>query len=261
VIAFVQVRSEQCAEVRTMRADGTHVRRVVRCSFGVKSPDWSPDGARLVFVDSTDGGPGLYTVRADGSHRAQIVSSGRSGVGDAAWSPDGRMLAYVSGRSLFVVNADGTTPRRVARAAVEIDGPQWSPDSKQIVYSADDGIDLNLFVVAVVTRQLRQLTRGAGGDLDPAWSPDGKTIAFVRRPAADPLGALEVVRTNGSGRRTLLRAPLYSGPAWSPDSSRLAVVGGYDSAAEIYTITRDGSDLRRVTRNRFADAEPDWRPS
>jgi len=40
-LAFARVR-DNCSQIRTMRADGTHARRVVPCRFGVQSPDWSP---------------------------------------------------------------------------------------------------------------------------------------------------------------------------------------------------------------------------
>lgn len=261
-LTFVQAHGD-CSQIRTMRPDGTGVRRIVPCAFGVQSPDWSPDGRLLVFVDSKDGGPGLYVVRADGGDRRRIVS-GDPGAGDPAWSPDGRMIAYVSGRRLLVANADGTARTSVARAALEIYGPQWSPDGRRIVYSAGGFLenDLDLYVVTVATKRVARLTRSTGSAIDPAWSPDGATIAFVHLPPNDMLGAVQVVRSDGSGRRTLLRDPLYRTPAWSPEGTRIAVVRGGEpiSAAEIYTVSRNGDDLRRVTRNRIDDTEPDWRP-
>lgn len=243
-----------------MRADGTHVRPLVPCAFGVQSPDWAADGERVVFVDSKEGLPRLYVARAEEDSRVTRLP-GRDNAGDPAWSPDGRMLAYVSGRSLFVANADGTRPRAVARAALEVYGPQWSPDGKRIVYYAGGQIEnLDLFVVAVASKRVTRLTRREGDEIEPAWSPDGRTIAYIHRRPNAPLGALVVMRADGSGPRMLLRAPDYSSPAWRPDGARLAVVGGFEASAEIYTLARSGDDLRRVTRNRFADGEPDWRP-
>ena len=242
-----------------MRSDGTHVRRLVPCAFGVQSPDWSADGRHVVFVSSKDGDPGLYAVQADGGERSGRI--GRHIAGDPAWSPDGKMLAFVAGKSLFVAKADGTGARRITGALVEIYGPHWSPDSERIVYYAGGAVEnLDLFVVAVASRRVTRLTRRKGDDVEPTWSPDGRTIAYVQRPPAAPMGALVVIRADGSGRRTLLREPRYSSPAWSPNGTRIAIVRGFESAAEIYTTARNGSDLRRVTRNRYADDAPDWRP-
>jgi Tol biopolymer transport system component len=260
LIAFVRYHGDD-SEIQAMRPDGTYVGRIVRRSFGVQSPDWSPGGRRLAFVDSKHGSPAIYSIGADGRDRRRLVYAS-TGFGEPAWSPNGRSLAYTSGRKIVVARSDGTRPRVIARGGVEVHGPHWSPDSRRIVFSvAASDFDDDLFVVEVATRRVVRLTSGPKGDIDPSWSPDGRTIAYIRRGVTEMMGALQVIRADGTGRRTLLRESEYASPAWSPDGRRLAVVGGHESAAEIYTIARNGDDLRRVTKNAFADLEPDWRPS
>jgi Tol biopolymer transport system component len=171
------------------------------------------------------------------------------------------LLAYVHGRSLLVARADGTKRRRIARAPMETYGPEWSPDGTRIVYSADGPTgSLELFVVTLANGRVTRLTNEEGAQIDPAWSPDGRHIAYVHTPPSGDLGALAVMQANGGRRRTLLGEALYRHPAWSPDGRRLAIVRGFEERAEIHTVSRDGDNLRRVTRNRFADREPDWRP-
>ena len=61
----------------------------------------------------------------------------------------------------------------------EIYNPSWSPDGKQIVFSAMKSGVSNLFVYTIADGSVTQLTDDEFADLHPAWSPDGKTIAFA----------------------------------------------------------------------------------
>src|SRR5205085_6333664 len=65
------------------------------------------------------------------------------------------------------------------RGVGEIYNPNWSPDGKQIVFSALKGGLSDLYVYTLFDGSLTQLTADAFADLHPAWSPDGKTIAFA----------------------------------------------------------------------------------
>ena len=61
----------------------------------------------------------------------------------------------------------------------QIFNPAWSPDGRNIVFSALAGGVTNLFVYDLNTGSSRPLTDDAYTELQPAWSPDGKYIAFV----------------------------------------------------------------------------------
>jgi uncharacterized repeat protein (TIGR01451 family) len=125
------------------------------------------------------------------------------------------------------------------------------------------------------------LSRHPSDDSGPAWSPDGRRIAFVRRslepsepgqslpPALS--GDLWVMNGDGSGQRLLASGgPVgLSGPAWSPDGTRIAFSG----ARAIWTMrSSDGQDRRPLTAGSgggvfthfnpraLGDAEPAWAP-
>jgi Tol biopolymer transport system component len=123
-------------------ADGSNPRALTPPSTrGVAWPTWSPDGTRLAFVDwlpSGDEGE-IVVVRADGSGKPVVIASRvpldtwfRTPV--EAWSPDGKQIAFVRGRSLAVVSADGgrerTVVSRIANIGVTSDGLSlgvWRP--------------------------------------------------------------------------------------------------------------------------------------
>ena len=134
-----------------------------------------------------------------------------------AWSPDGQRIAVAvvdrslglgtddANAGLWVMNADGSNPRRVARNAASSD-PAWSPDGRRIAFRRFDRLAENsdLFVVNADGSGLRRLTRHAASVAERAhlarwfaWSPDGRTIAFLHNRE------VYIVKADGSGERRL----------------------------------------------------------
>src|SRR5262249_19232261 len=91
-------------------------------------PDWSPDGRRLVFVESPAGRENLdlrqiYTIDADGGRRTRLTNTLGPHT-NPVWSPDGRWIAYASRAEaddfeVWAMRADGSEPHRLS-----IDAPQ-----------------------------------------------------------------------------------------------------------------------------------------
>ena len=164
---------------------------------------------------------------------------------------------------LYVVNADGTEKRLLARSRMY--GPSgvvWSPDGQTIAFS---GYNRVVFINPEGTGR-RNVTREWGLRGLPVWSPDGRTIAFVRTWGND--GDIYVMNADGSGLRRLTRndGPGWAWfPMWSPNSRKLAFHRvqpppkppyrtGWTS--EVWIMNADGSGQRRLARG-FPSA---WSP-
>jgi Tol biopolymer transport system component len=125
--------------IYTVRADGSHERRLARGH----RPSWSPDGRRLAFVDDAK----LYTIDSDGRHRRRLSRSGELVVG-VAWSPRGGTLAYAAGTKpaaggasnlrIETVSADGKGVRVLARESggdsFRAAPPLWTPNGQRILF-------------------------------------------------------------------------------------------------------------------------------
>ncbi|MBS0332520.1 MAG: PD40 domain-containing protein, partial [Proteobacteria bacterium] len=121
-------------------------------SFG--SPKISPDGKRVVYEvtsanwETNAFDTALWLAEADGSHARRLSLAVKSST-DAAWSPDGRMIAFLSDRpgalpkspadkkQLYVMPADGGEAQQVAVFEKGVNAFQWAPDSRSLIASAE----------------------------------------------------------------------------------------------------------------------------
>jgi TolB protein len=225
----------------------------------------------------------LYTINPDGSSETKIVPEVAI---DAAWSADGRKIAFTTVDSTFhsfyiaVVNADGTgrtaldPPRLPSTHDAQ---PAWSPDGKKIAFTrfVRDAGFFGLFEIFVMTADGQDATRltfddpyaDAYGSTEPAWSPDGKKIAFTRTVSSPSVITDEevfVMNADGSDVMRLTHDDARSGqqngsPTWSPDGNRIAFHGFRDGGFDVYTMKPDGTDETRVRRP-GTDYYPSWSP-
>jgi hypothetical protein len=150
--------------------------------------------------------------------------------------------------SIVLVNPDGTGLTKLAEGY----HPKWSPDGRKVLFSGIDGIHMinwdGTGDFRIYADESVEMYR---------WSPDGRMIAFVTTTCLDPncesiSRSLRVIRQDASGLSLLTDDAMW--PAWSPDSRRIAYVGG---RGDIYVINSDGTGRRLLTSQPNA-RELDW---
>ena len=200
-IAFCSDRSG-AFEIYKMDVRGKNLQRLTRLPGKNTSPAWSPDSQSIVFNSFTRNKEGvreqfLYLMSADGKNLRQFIEVAG---GPAAWSPDGNQILFSTTRDdadgedtfdLFVINPDGQERRQLTQKPKwELD-PKWSSDGQWITFEARTPRQNKtnaIYVMNVVSGELRQLTDELSMHGAPAWVPERK--AFPVQPNAALLTTL-----------------------------------------------------------------------
>ena len=163
--------------IYVVNPDGSGIRRLtddLDRTNGMSS--WSPDGSTIAYSSGRDPGCegsgclALYLMNPDGTNKRKLTDADAF---QLSWAPDGSKLAFQDSRSgvpqIYTINADGTGETRITNSLKGNYGPEWSPDSSQLVFSRSStpSPGLDVYVINRDGTGERFVTRGAG----PQWQP------------------------------------------------------------------------------------------
>lgn len=128
----------------------------------VGMPSVSPNGKMVAFAGQLNEGQKYDQTKNQiwllpiGGGKPMEVSAGQGRQPD--WSPDGRWLAFASGRddpaghhAVFVVDRAGRNLTQLTEHSVNAQHPVWSPDGKWLVFSAQVGEQADVFGLARIS--------------------------------------------------------------------------------------------------------------
>jgi len=253
-----------------VNADGGDQRNLTRDEAADFDPDFSPDGSRIVFTSNRGGSADIHIMNADGSD-VRRLTIGTGGI-SPKWSPDGNQIAFSRGGRLVVIDQDGRNVTTVYGNDSRVPGVactggailgDWSPDGAWLVFYTADLIQdtTEICVAATEGSDVRVVAEDPPGiHTEPNWSSDGTRI--IVRSIRDGVHEIYVydLATRTETKLTENEA-LDAEPAWSPDSGWIAFVSDRDSLeSDIYVMSADGSDVRRLTTDPAKDSFPTWAP-
>jgi len=169
---------------------------------------------------------GNTVVPMDGTTPFQLIDFKSTGIQATrgTWSPDGTMVAFYSGDALCVVPVSPETGhttgplKKIQKVQLRYAiNPDWSPDSKRLVFHDPDG---DIWIINADGTNPKQITKTDTREGVPSWSPDGKNIAYsIRKRRSIGLYSIE----DDTSKELFYGDGSQGHPVWAPDGKLLRV--------------------------------------
>ena len=173
------------------------------------SPQFSPDGKRMVFASDRDGHLEIWVSASDGSGAAELTTLRSPRSGSPRWSPDGRQIVFDSlasgNNDIWMVGSEGGPAKRITTEPSNDARPSFSRDGRWIYFRSDRSGSQEIWRMpsSAPFQPAVQLTKGGGYDVEEA--PDGKLLYYTKSQ-----GGLWSMPVEG-GEGTLVLEPVRPG--------------------------------------------------
>ena len=177
---------EEKSQIFCYWVDSRRQAAITHVTQGIGSLSWSSDGKHIAFSMRTPASPKPFAEMPKAPKGAKWAEPAQF-ITDLRYRSDGGGYRKPGYSHLFVVPADGGTPRQLTHGDFNHNGPfAWVNDNKSIVFSANrhDDADFQpnnseLYSIDVKTREIKELTHRVGPDSSPAASPDGQKVVYT----------------------------------------------------------------------------------
>ena len=198
-----------------VKPDGTGLEQLTNDPAYDDQAAFSADGGQLVFVSTRSGGTANLWILDVSTRLARALTTGPGGAFRPSWSPDGRWIAFSSGRGseqpfargrwerlqlldVYIIRPDGSDLKRITEHGNFCGSPKWTSDSRHVVAycmtaeqtlasrrpAPEPGNDTSLVSIDVTNGAATTLPAGAGVKMNP--SPlRGNDVGYVRKDTAD----------------------------------------------------------------------------
>jgi Tol biopolymer transport system component len=177
-----------------------------------------------------------------------FISSPKEDI-DPAVSPNGKRVAFVSGRTggreIWMCDANGSNSVQLTSfGGTNLFGPRWSPDGKNIAFAAEDGQKPHIYVVSPNGGKPRRLTSQAAlREGWPYWSRDGKWLYFT----SDRSSRAEIWRMPSKGGEAVqITSHQGAGEQESPDGRYIYYCKGFPLDMSLWRIPVKGGEEVKV---------------
>ena len=245
----------------------------------ISSPEVSPDGKWVAYGISTPdmeanrGVSNIWIVSTSGGDAIQLTQSGKDS--GPSWSPDGKTLAFLSGRDgtsqVYVISMEGGEAKKLTTLSTGADLFKWSPDGKSIAFTSGVYVDCKDDACNKQRDEEKEKSKVKAHVAEHLlyrhwdhWSEGKRSHIFIQ-PAEGTTAARDLT----AGADYDVPPDERGGSAdinFSPDSKEICYTAVTDKMeaistnADLFVVQVAGGESKRITTNQGFDGNPVYSP-
>jgi len=253
------VEKRDVKEIYIADYDGANQRRItINRNLNI-NPAWSPDGRSIAYTSYRSGLPDILISNIYAG-TLDVITKNTAQNFLPQFSPDGTRLVFMSTRDgnseIYVMNRDGSDVRRLTNNPAIDGSPTWSPTGTQIAFTSERTGTPQIYTMSTDGSGLRRISSETYADR-ATWSPPPfNEIAFTAKtgPGFD-IKILSIA--TGETRQITFGEGTNESPVWAPNGRHLAFMSTRQGRSQVFTVDRDGRNLRQITRE-GNNTTPHW---
>ena len=242
--------------------DGFNPQTLLTSPEPIMSPEWSPDGKRLVYVSFENGKPEIYLHDIFTGAREKV--SAYKGInGSPKWSPDGKYLVLTLSKDgnpdIYLLRLKDKFIRRLtSHWAIDTEA-SWLPDSQSIIFTSSRSGKPQLYTMGIEKGlRPRRLTFEGSYNASPTVSQDGKSVAFVY--GEGDVYRIASLQLENRYLQILTDGPLDESPEFAPNGSMVIYASQDKGRAVLAAVSADGRHKQKLALEQGQVREPAWAP-
>ncbi|MDO4676714.1 Tol-Pal system beta propeller repeat protein TolB [Anaerobiospirillum succiniciproducens] len=247
-------------QLMTSDYDGYNEVAILRSTEPVMTPNWSPDGKRLVYVSFERRAPTIYVQDIFTKKRTKLASF--PGLNSSpAWSPDGNKIAFTLSKDgqpeIYYYDLVTSKYHRVTNNRAIDTEPSWSSDSKRIYFTSERGGRAQIYAVDIGTNEAERITYQGAMNLSSRPIPGSDALIVITRQ-----NGYRVARVDKDGSIYMLTTSnLDESPSVAPNGSMVIYSTVYKGRKGLALVSTDGRFKANLpSSNNGEISAPSWGP-
>lgn len=261
-IAYIVYRHNDKLPYQLMTADydGYNETPILRAKEPIMTPNWSPDGTKIVYVSFETRAPAIYVQDIFTKKRTKLASY-RGLNSSPAWSPDGNKIAFTLSKDgqaeIYYYDLVTRKLHRVTKNTAIDTEPSWSADSQKILFTSERGGRAQIYEADINTLEAKRVTLQGAMNLSARAIPGSDSLIVITRQngyrvaRVDPDGSLYMLTTSS----------LDETPSVAPNGSMVIYSTVYQGRKGLALVSTDGrfkANLPSTTSGEIS--APAWGP-